>query len=617
MSEDRYGVVIVGGGLAGQTLARHLLLDTDETVLLLERLEELPTRRQKVGESSVQVAGYYYSRVLDLEEHLFRRHFMKYNLRFYWPSGERDNRGFEDYTQTYIRDFSNVASYQLDRNAFEAEVMRRNLEDPRFTLRLGAGRTEVELVEDGSAEDHVVSFDHDGERRTVRARWLVDTSGRNKVMAKKLGLVRRNPIRHGATFWWVDGLVDFEKLTDRSRDERLRDPARRHYGHLPLWLATNHFCGEGYWFWVIPLHGKTSLGLVYDRSVVDPAEVRTPELATGWVCERHPLFARDLPGREVVDWASFRDFSYDCGRTISADRWAMAGESGRFTDPLYSPGSDLISIHNTLIVDAVRTGDGKALAAKARLYEQVMRAVYAAYVPSYAESYDALGDPETFSLKYCWELAVYFAFYVFPFINGLFTDRRFLVSWLRAFSKLGPVNAGVHRLLSGYYQWKTRELGPQPEPVCFDFSHLGPLAEARETFYEVGVDIERARQVLVAQLDNLEELARFAAARVASVVLDEPRAVDSQPFVAALDPQELAFAPGVWRERWAACAGSEERWSWRFDPSVIQVFDRTSGQRSRTGAGRDQPADSERPGGVSAPGLAAAGLLAGAGERPR
>ena len=68
--DSRYDVVILGGGLAGQTLARHLLLETERTVLMVERLDELPTWRQKYGESSVQVAGFYYSRVLDMEEYL-------------------------------------------------------------------------------------------------------------------------------------------------------------------------------------------------------------------------------------------------------------------------------------------------------------------------------------------------------------------------------------------------------------------------------------------------------------------------------------------------------------------------------------------------------------------
>ena len=67
---ERYDVVILGAGLAGLTLARHLLLDTERTVLLLERRDEVPPPRQKVGESTVQLAGYYLSKVLDLEEYL-------------------------------------------------------------------------------------------------------------------------------------------------------------------------------------------------------------------------------------------------------------------------------------------------------------------------------------------------------------------------------------------------------------------------------------------------------------------------------------------------------------------------------------------------------------------
>ena len=86
MDAQRVDVAILGSGLAGLSLARHLLLDTGKTVALVDRSAAVPVERQKVGESSVQLAGYYYSRVLDMEEHLLRHHYMKYNLRFYWKT---------------------------------------------------------------------------------------------------------------------------------------------------------------------------------------------------------------------------------------------------------------------------------------------------------------------------------------------------------------------------------------------------------------------------------------------------------------------------------------------------------------------------------------------------
>jgi hypothetical protein len=57
--------------------------------LLLERRDELPPAARRWGRRLVQVSGYYFSKVLDLEEYLLREHYLKYNLRFYWPSPER------------------------------------------------------------------------------------------------------------------------------------------------------------------------------------------------------------------------------------------------------------------------------------------------------------------------------------------------------------------------------------------------------------------------------------------------------------------------------------------------------------------------------------------------
>jgi len=42
-----------------------------------------------------------------------------------------------------------------------------------------------------------------------------------------------------------------------------------------------------------------------------------------------------------------------------------------------------------------------------------MKTFYEAYVPSYAISYEALGDQECFTMKYAWELTVYFTFLYF------------------------------------------------------------------------------------------------------------------------------------------------------------------------------------------------------------
>ncbi len=569
---DTYDVVIIGAGLAGLTLSRQLLRETDKRILLVDRWKHIPSPRQKYGEATVQLSGYYFAKVLDLEEHLLLEHLPKYNLRFYWKSAGRDNRQFEDYSQAYVRKISNVPTYQLDRNALEAELLRLNRLDDRFTFVGGLEPASIDLADDETAP-HIVHLKGEGWPPTrVAAQWVIDSSGRGRFLARKLEMRRQNAIRHGAFYMWVEGHVNIERLTDLSWKEVRLKRDRQELGLYPFWLATNHFCEQGLWFWVIPLRGKTSLGLVFEHGAVDPEEVKTPARLTDWVCRHFPLFARDLPQRKVLHFSGLADYSHGCAQSISADRWALSGEAGRFLDPLYSPGSDFIALHNTMIVDAIRASGRAEREAKCRQHETLVRALYEAFVPGFAESYVALGDPEAYSLKYTWELTVYYAFYVFPFINDLFTDARFVPGFLRRFGRLGRINQGLQETIRDFYHWRKSAGAPLPGPIFWEFMNLAPLAEAEKAFYEIGVPVGRAHEVLDRQLANLEELARMIMAWIASRVVDDPAALHDRAFVDAIDLDDLRFDAGALRSRWVALGGSAGRKEWRFDPSLLERF---------------------------------------------
>ena len=563
-------VAILGGGLAGLSLARQLLLYTDKSVIVLDRESSLPISRQKVGESNVQVAGHYFAKVLDMEEHLFHEHVMKYNLRFMWRAPGTEGKNFEDFSHSYIRQFSNIACYQLDRNKFESELIRRNGSHPRYSQFEGITELEMEIQSD---ESHTVRFEHDGMKKSFDVEWLVDTSGRMRQLASQFGTKRESGIKHSASFFWTEGTLNIEKLTDASLTEIRRNPNRSSLGHLPFWLATNHFMGEGFWFWVIPLHDRTSFGLVYDNSLIDSSEVSTKGKLLNWLFRKFPLFERELGNKEIVDFQIMRTYSHDCVRTIHLDKWAMSGFSGRFTDPLYSPGGDAIAIYNTLIVDAINTECRESLAAKVSIYETMMNTVYQSFVPSFQYSYNALGDQETFSIKYVWELSVYFSFYVFPFINDLFIDRYFLVGFLRRFSQLGAVNKNLLDCISGYYEWKKEEGSLNQEcPRFFDFKDVATLVHAESAFYKVNLSAKEALQELDQQLIHLRELARFSIAHISSVVAGDPALIKSKSHVERIDLESFRFDVSVIREEWSSIARSEEEYAWEIDSGVYQKF---------------------------------------------
>jgi 2-polyprenyl-6-methoxyphenol hydroxylase-like FAD-dependent oxidoreductase len=570
-SDQHYDVLIIGAGLAGLALARQLLLNTDKRILLVDRRSEFPPAKQKVGEATVQLSAYYLAKVLDLEEHLLREHFLKYNLRFYWKTPGLANDCYEHYSQAYILKLSNINTYQLDRNKLEGEMLRLNFEHPNFTFESGVKNLDVKISETGGP--HSFSFNVEQCAAQGSAGWIVDTSGRGKFLARRLGLTRESPIRHGAHFFWVEGLLNIEKLTSLTQQQIRTRPDRAQLGHLPVWLSTNHFCGEGFWFWTIPLHGKTSLGLVYDSQIFPRERVDTLEKLIAWVCEEFPLFDRDLPQRRVLHHTALKDFAYDCAQTINPARWAIAGEAGRFTDPLYSPGGDLISFYNTFITDAIRTGNTADLRAKCEVYEQLMQAVYQAYVPSYAISYDTLGDQECFTMKYSWELAIYFAFFVFPFINDLFTERRFIIPFVQRFAQLGPINKNLQVFISAYYQWKKTARGRPSKIIYSDFTEMAALFRAEKTFYHVGVSVEEARIILDQQLGNLKEMARFIVVHISAAVLGDECALINRSFVAGFDLNRLRFDPSEIRARYAACKSSSEIYNWSFDPDVLRRFE--------------------------------------------
>ncbi|MBI2818834.1 MAG: hypothetical protein HYX73_02555 [Acidobacteria bacterium] len=569
MQESHYDVAILGAGLAGLCLTRQALLRTKKKILLLDRSADVPTKRQKLGESTVQVGGYYLSKVLDLEEYLMQEHFLKYNLRFHWRRPGSSGRSFEEYDASYIRLLSNIAGYQLNRNTLEAELLRLNSENPSCTFRSGVKKLDVLLSEQGR---HSLRYVVDGEELSATADWVVDTTGRAKFLSRRLALGQPSPIRHGSSYVWVEGLVNIEKLTDLSLDEILLRKDRKRNGHFPIWLATNHFVGEGFWFWVIPLHGKTSLGIVYDRKLFDAAKVDTTEKLMRWICQEFPLFARDLPQRKVLDHGLLRDFAYDCAQTISPSRWAMSGESGRFSDPLYSPGSDLIAFHNTLILDAILTSDQKQLEKKIPLYETLVRSLYQAYIPSYAVSYDVLGDQEAFILKYTWELAVYFTFFVFPFINQLFTNQEFILPYLAKLARLGRINANMQSFLSAFYQWKKGQEQPSREPIQFDYTQIGPLKKSEMLFYQVGVTSEEALDLLDEHLANLKELARYFVAHAASRVVGQKTLLTNRAFVDTIRLNQFIFEPETIRVNWSRAVSQPKQFQWSFDHLVLAPF---------------------------------------------
>ncbi|MDE2565424.1 MAG: tryptophan 7-halogenase [Burkholderiales bacterium] len=461
-------VLILGGGLAGLTLAMQLRqrLPGLEVLVLERRRHPVPEACHKVGESSVEIGGHYFQHVLGLEPHLVARQLKKFGFRFFFSDGRRDIDGVTELGAS--RPLA-VPSWQIDRGIFEnflgQEARRRGV---RFAD--GALIREVNLADD-KAGLHRVAWQRPGEpAQATQARWVVDASGRAGLLKRQLGLARENAHAAHAAWFRIGARIEIDAWSqDPAWQARCVSPTR--------WLSTNHLVGEGYWVWLIPLaSGSHSVGIVADPAYHALEQMNTFERAMAWLERHQPRLFDALDGQRerLQDFAYFRRFSYDCTQTFSARRWALTGEAGRFLDPFYSPGSDFIAIGNTYITELVaRDRAGLPLAAHAVLYDQIFRSFYDSTLTLYQGQYGLFGDPEVLPVKVLWDYTYYWSVLAPMFFQQRLTDLASLSALRAELALCQRLNAAMQAFLRA---WGGVSLRRNP-PVMLDQASIPWFAE--------------------------------------------------------------------------------------------------------------------------------------------
>ncbi len=411
MTSTDYDVIVVGGAFSGAASALLLRRWLPEArVLVLESSAEFGF---KVGEATVEISSYFLHRVLGLHDLLAREHLPKHGLR-YWFSAEGGS-DLSAMSEIGPSEVPRVPAYQLDRSRLDQSLLELAAAEGS-EVRRPAKVTEVELGWPRST----VTIDCGGVTESLTTRWVIDASGRHAFLSRRLRTRRRLEEHPTAAVWsrWrgvrdLDGPAVIGADPTQPKLPPLA-PARR--------LATNHFCGRGWWVWMIPLRGgETSIGLVYDKRLFEFPSGATP-------LEGFEPFIRSQSGlRELVDGAelvpddlhAYKHLPYTSDRYMGKG-WALVGDAASFLDPFYSPGLDhaALSIYTAMSVirDELSGQQSEADLEREVVHhnELFQRSIKRWFSAIYLDKYELFGDAELTGASFLLDTSLYYMGVVTP-----------------------------------------------------------------------------------------------------------------------------------------------------------------------------------------------------------
>ncbi len=299
-------VLVIGGGPAGSTIATQLVRQ-GRSVVLLEK-DHHP--RFHIGESLLPGNVALFDQ-LGVRDQIDRIGMPKFGIEFVPQSGPE--RSYVDFAEGWDPDKGQA--WQVRRSDMD-EILFRHAGQQGALTQEGAQVRQVDF--DGDGADVMAQLD-DGTQKHWRARFVVDASGRDTLLANKFKTKHKNE-RHNST-----------ALFAHFRNAR-RLPGKREGNISICWF-------EHGWFWFIPLaDGTTSVGAVCWAYYLKARDKPLKDYFFDTLKLCPELYDR-LSGAELVDDRvhATGNFSYS-SRQATGERYLMIGDAYTFIDPMFSSG---------------------------------------------------------------------------------------------------------------------------------------------------------------------------------------------------------------------------------------------------------------------------------------
>src|SRR5208282_2200820 len=324
-AETECDVLVVGGGPAGSTVAA-LLAERGERVVLVEK-EKHP--RFHIGESLLPLNLPLIDK-LGVGEEIKRIGIVKYGAEFVSPTHKKKSVKFE-FANAWDKNFP--YAYQVRRSEFD-HILLKNAASKGATVIEECRVSDVEFLgpQQGVRAKGQTS---QGESRRWRAKFLVDATGRDTLLANRFGFKRRNP-KHASAAMFAH-FTGAKRLTGKEE------------GNITV------FWFDHGWFWFIPLaDGTTSVGAVGPPQYFKARKTDMTKFFMDTIALAPDLAERLKDAKMVSSVTATGNYSYKCAR-MTGDNFIMLGDAFAFIDPLFSTGVFLAMNSAFLGADVVST----------------------------------------------------------------------------------------------------------------------------------------------------------------------------------------------------------------------------------------------------------------------
>jgi flavin-dependent dehydrogenase len=477
-------VLVMGGGATGQLAAAYLRLRFPN--LRIAVVEGPHKNRPIVGESLVEVSVDFLLE-LGLGTYLVETHYPKYGLTYYFKL-DIDDPADRTYIVDEIPTAPLLLSFQINRFTFDREVRKRNLENG---VQLIDGTVDGVDINNGDGPHTVTVHEPAGRKHTLSARWLVDATGRNRVLSKHLQL--QETVKEQKNVFWFR-LMNFnpEILS------HIRALKKQHRAYVP-YFATHHFFGKGNWIWCIPMRSPEnlpliSIGITYRKDIYPYGEVRTMEQFLECVAREHQVVIELTRSGTVVDTNFYGSYMWECRQRYSPDRWYIIGDAGDTVDPLYSVGLALSSVQIRQIAAMIqRELNGNDICEFTKDLNSAMNALQRSVTRDTTRLYECMADPYQCHLRVHLVVTKLFHLGLPLLLNEYLWDPLGvkLVNWL--------ANLETLEVDSRKFQDLIREVAANPKNCAVhNFIKVQSGASMNYQFYE-----HRREEDIPASLSNL------------------------------------------------------------------------------------------------------------------